>query len=130
MIIGTGTDIVEISRIGRLLEAQAGERFIERVLTPEERKLAAVRKARLHEFVAGRFAAKEAVSKALGCGIGRQLGLQDMEIIPDAAGKPVCRISPAAWDRLGYEECQMLIHLSLSHSETTAVAFAVAENRE
>ncbi|MDF2669931.1 MAG: acpS [Paenibacillus sp.] len=127
MIIGIGTDLTEISRIRSILGQSHGERFIERVLTLEERELAATRKGRLAEFVAGRFAAKEAMAKALGCGIGRQLGLQDMCILPDRQGKPVCSVSASAWERLGYSESAVRLHLTITHTETTAAAFAVAE---
>jgi holo-[acyl-carrier protein] synthase len=127
MIIGIGTDLTEISRIRSILEQSHGERFVERVLTPEERKLAASRKGRLAEYVAGRFAAKEAVAKALGCGIGRKLGLQDIRIVPDELGKPVCRVSESAWERLGFSATEVRLHLTITHTETTAAAFAVAE---
>ena len=83
-------------------------------------------KAVLFEFAAGRFAAKEAVVKALGCGIGKSMGFQDMEIIPDVNGKPECLIAGAALQRLGISS-NLRVHLSISHNETTAFAFAVIE---
>ena len=133
MIIGIGTDLVEIARIRGILEQSHGARFVERVLTPEERELSVKRAGRLAEFVAGRFAAKEAVAKALGCGIGRQLGLQDIRIVPDAKGKPCCSVSDAAWERLGFgvgsssASAAVTLHLTITHTDTTAAAFAVAE---
>jgi holo-[acyl-carrier protein] synthase len=127
MIAGVGIDLLDIDRVKKLLEQSHGERFVERVLTPEERELAARRgRGRLAEFVAGRFAAKEAVVKALGCGIGREVGFQDICILPDGCGKPECRLSGAAWERLGRAQ-PLRLHLSITHSATTAGAYAVAE---
>jgi holo-[acyl-carrier protein] synthase len=100
---------------------------MERVLTEAELVLAQAKKARLSEYIAGRFAAKEAVSKAFGCGIGKQLGFLDIELKPDAAGKPHCTVSPAALDRLGLQQMAIRIHISISHSESAAVACCVVE---
>lgn len=133
MIIGIGTDLLELERIRRILEQPHGGRFLERVLTPEERGHAEGRQGRRRlEFVAGRFAAKEAVSKALGCGIGRELGFQDMHIVPDPSGRPVCRLSEAALERLQQllQEGSVRIHVSITHSESMASAYAVAERLE
>ncbi|MGG2198049.1 MULTISPECIES: holo-ACP synthase [Paenibacillus] len=132
MIIGIGTDLLEIARVRTILEQSSGARFLERVLTSRERELAHARKGRLAEFTAGRFAAKEAVVKALGCGIGKQVSLQDIEVLPDEKGKPLCRISDAAWDRLypagsGPSAADLVIHLSITHSESAAMAYAVVE---
>jgi holo-[acyl-carrier protein] synthase len=127
LIIGVGIDMVEISRVQSILEGAAGERFMNRVLTPAERALAAERKARLAEFTAGRFAAKEAVSKALGCGIGGIVGLQDMEIVPCDGGRPECVLSAASRQRLGIHTEEVRVHVSITHTERTAAAYAVAE---
>ncbi|GAA3409929.1 holo-ACP synthase [Paenibacillus hodogayensis] len=126
MIAGVGIDLLDIDRVKRLLAQPHGERFVERVLTPRERELALRRAGRLAEFVAGRFAAKEAVVKALGCGIGREVGFQDICVLPGSCGKPECTIADAAWARLGKER-PLRIHLSITHSATTAGAYAVAE---
>lgn len=126
MIIGVGTDLIDIERVRKILEQSSGVRFIERVLTPEERKLAEDRKGRLTEFVAGRFAAKEAVVKALGCGIGKQVGFQDLQIAPGALGRPECSITKEALHCLGFE-FTVRIHVSITHTETMAAAYAVAE---
>ncbi|WP_438447759.1 holo-ACP synthase [Gorillibacterium sp. sgz5001074] len=125
MIIGIGTDLVEIGRIRRLLEEPGGRRFIERVLTPEERRLSAERQGRLTEFVAGRFAAKEAVVKALGTGISAATGFQDVEVLPSAGGQPVVRLSEAALAKLG--RSGLKVHLSITHTAEYASAYAVAE---
>ncbi|WP_159888285.1 holo-ACP synthase [Paenibacillus puerhi] len=135
MIVGIGSDLLEIGRVRHILEQTTGSRFLERVLTPAERKLAEKRQGRLAEFTAGRFAAKEAVVKALGCGIGKLVSLQDIEVLPDTQGKPVCRLSEAAWQRLGLRGADsdtddsggVVIHLTITHNETMAMAHAVAE---
>ncbi|WP_248929729.1 holo-ACP synthase [Paenibacillus hamazuiensis] len=129
MIFGVGTDVLEIERVQKLLAQPAGDRFMQRVLTPEELELAARRKGRLAEFVAGRFAAKEAAVKALGCGIGKQVGFRDIAVLPDEQGKPHCRISDAALERLGLSDRRLAVHLSISHSVAVAMAYCVIEER-
>jgi holo-[acyl-carrier protein] synthase len=126
MIRGIGTDIVEIDRIRIILLNESSERFLMRVLTPAERGYADQRGGRLYEFIAGRFAAKEAVSKAMGCGIGQQLGFQDIEILPDIAGKPLCQISKRSRT---VAKCgdNTVFHLSITHSSKMASAFVVWE---
>lgn len=132
MVIGVGIDLVEIARLKKTLGSSSGERFAEKVLTPLERELAELRPGRRVEFVAGRFAAKEAVVKALGCGIGAQVGFQDIEVRPDERGKPECRLSSTALARLGMAdpEKQLRIHLSITHTNTMAAAYALIEQEE
>jgi len=130
MIVGIGHDISSIPRIEKLLEGTAGERFMLRVLTENERlEIAACSKSRQAEYTAGRFAAKEAVSKAFGCGIGAVLGFEDIEILRGSQGKPVCRLEAAAWERLGIKEIQAVIHLTITHDHGLASAFVVVEER-
>lgn len=126
MIIGIGNDLIEINRVKNVIESKAGARFLERILTPEEQVLAKSRKGNHAEFIAGRFAAKEAIVKAIGCGIGKQCSFQDMEIKPNSAGKPYCSINERALDRLDMDS-QVRVHLSITHTETMASAFAVIE---
>ncbi len=87
MIIGTGIDITELERIEKMVQRQSA--FVTRILTKNEReryeKLSSRRKV---EFLAGRFAVKEAYSKALGTGIGKDFSFQDIEIMNDERGKP------------------------------------------
>jgi holo-[acyl-carrier protein] synthase len=130
MICGVGMDLLEIDRMKKILSGKAAERFLERILTSAERELAHKRKGRLSEFIAGRFAAKEAVVKALGCGIGQGMGFQDIEILPDALGKPVCILSSLALERLGYRYDSIKIHISISHTESMAAAYAVVEQQK
>src|SRR5918998_5906484 len=114
-----GIDIIKVDRIRETL-ARFGERFASRVLTPAE---AAYVRGRPETF-AGRWAAKEAVSKVLGLGV-RGVGWRDIEVLPNRAGQPQVRLHAraarrAAW--LGLEE----LTVSISHERGTAVAVAVA----
>ena len=101
MILGIGIDLVELERIRRF----GTERMAQRILTERERAYLPRSERRILEFLAGRFAAKEAVAKAAGTGIGK-LGFQDIEIIPDERSCPQVRLSPQgraalAWDGVG-----------------------------
>lgn len=128
MIYGVGIDMLEISRMKKIIEGKAAKRFLERILTLAETEVANTRKNRLCEFIAGRFAAKEAVVKAFGTGIGKQIGFQDIEILPDELGKPCCTISTKALERLNFPAGPtMRIHLSITHSESMAAAYVIIE---
>lgn len=112
----------------RTLLGTSGDRFRLRILTEREQELASARKdKRLIEFIGGRFAAKEAVSKAFGCGIGGELGFLDIEIDRDERGKPVCRLSAAAWERLGLSGEEVAIHVSITHDRGLASAYVIVE---
>lgn len=116
MIIGTGIDIIELDRIAKLMEAQP--KFLDRVLTEREKeKVEQLRGQRKTEFVAGRFAAKEAYAKAVGTGFGRDLSFLDVEIGNDERGKPVL-----------YAASPNKIHVSISHSKQFAVAQVIIES--
>jgi holo-[acyl-carrier protein] synthase len=128
MIIGIGHDLSDIARITKVLEGPTRKRFLERVLSPGELELAAQYSGeRLHQFTAGRFAAKEAVVKAFGCGIGKVIGFTDIEILRGNCGKPACSLSEAAWERLGLHSEAVCIHVTITHERKLASAFAVAE---
>ncbi|MEK3882823.1 holo-ACP synthase [Paenibacillus sp. PL2-23] len=128
MIAGIGHDLTDVDRISLMLEGRYGDRLMQRILTEGERELAAAYQgARLQQFVAGRFAAKEAVSKAFGCGIGRQLGFRDIDIQRDKNGKPFVKLSEAAWSRLSLRETDMSVHLTITHERALASAFVVVE---
>ena len=124
MIVGVGTDIVLISRIQRSLN-RFGDRFAERILSDDE--LVEFKQAKLPEyFLAKRFAAKEAVSKALGTGMRQGVSFRTISIGHDQAGKPnivVSDGSAAIADALGVVRW----HLSLSDEREHALAFVVAE---
>ena len=114
MIIGSGIDIVEIPRIRRAVE-KWGDSFLERILNPEEIQYAQ-KHAIPYPHYAGRFAAKEAVYKALG---DKSVTWKHLTIINDRDGRPECRFSK--------ETFKGRIHLSISHSKYYAVAGAVVE---
>ncbi|MNI75590.1 Holo-[acyl-carrier-protein] synthase [compost metagenome] len=127
MIYGIGHDVLEIQRMKEVLGRESGAKFIRRILTPAELELAEERSGRLAEFAAGRFAAKEAIVKALGCGIGREVGFQDIQVLPDESGKPAVSLASAAWSRLGLREEGYAIHLTITHTQGLASTFAVVE---
>jgi holo-[acyl-carrier protein] synthase len=118
MIRGIGTDMVSKARIADALETH-GEKFITRILSPAEQTELAKRNDKV-AYLAKRFAAKEAISKALGCGLGANLSFQDITISNLPSGAPNAEIS-----RQPYRNYR--IHLSLSDEKDHALAFAVAE---
>ena len=124
-VIGIGTDIVECLRIAQMIERH-GELFLTRVFTPREIEYCSSRKAATQHY-AGRWAAKEAILKALGTGWSRGIRWLDMEIRNDAAGQPSVALGGGARDlceRLGIGN--MLISISHCRSQATALAVAVA----
>ena len=118
-ILRTGVDLIEIERVRSAIQRH-GERFLERVFTPQE--LAEV--GRKPASLAARFAAKEAVSKALGTGIG-QIGWCEVEVLRGEALQPVLRLHGEA-ARLAEELGLRQWSISLSHTHTYAVAMVVA----
>jgi holo-[acyl-carrier protein] synthase len=125
-ILGIGTDIVECLRIAQMIERH-GELFITRVYTPHEIQYCQNRKAATQHF-AGRWAAKEAVLKAVGTGWRRGISWRDVEIRNLAGGRPV--VSLRGGLREVVEETgigQVLI--SISHCRSHATAYAVAVDR-
>lgn len=98
MIIGIGSDIIDIRRIERVLERH-GERFIHRVFTPLERERSERRRSRAESY-AKRFAAKEACSKALGTGFRDGVFMRDMGVVNLASGKPTMELTGGALARL------------------------------
>jgi holo-[acyl-carrier protein] synthase len=126
MIVGIGIDIVELERIAALMERQ--EHAVQRLLTEAEQKLLASKRGLSRiEFLAGRFAAKEAASKALGTGIGGTVGFLDMEVVTTERGKPEMKIRPHVLQKLELDPERTRIHLSISHSRTHAIAQVIVE---
>lgn len=122
-IFGIGIDVVEVERIATAIERH-GEPFLARIFTPAERAYCEARKdAALH--FAARFAAKEAVSKSLGTGIGGNAGLLEMEVIHDEKGAPQIRLSGAA-EAYAREHGITGILISLTHARAYAAANAIA----
>ena len=121
MIVGVGVDIIEVPRIrAAMTHPRTGERFRHRVFTPDEIAYCA-RRRNAHESFAARFAAKEAVMKALG----RLLGWRDVEVVR-VAGPPAIRLHGRAAERAAAQGIRCL-HLSLSHTAELAIAYVVAE---
>ena len=125
MIVGSGVDLAEVSRIRQAIE-RFGERFLARVYTPEERAYVG-RKKNQYERYAARFAAKEAGMKAIGTGWKRGVTWQDLEVVNLPSGKPTLRFSGKAKEfaeRMGVKS----VALSLSHTEALAIAEVILES--
>ena len=122
-IKGCGVDLVEIHRIQRAI---LRERFRERVYTPREREY--LEHKHPHSWAA-RFAAKEAVMKALGTGWQRGVGFDQIEIVSDSWGKPAVHLTGKALE-LAEEQGIHSLFLSLSHSGDYAVAYVIAVGKE
>ena len=124
MILGTGIDIIEVARIAASFE-KFGDRFVNRILLPDE-----IAYCLSHRnpapFLAARFAAKEAISKAFGTGIGAQLGWQDMEIRRKESGEPFVVLHGKGKILFAARGAGQL-QVSFSHTENYAAATAVLE---
>jgi holo-[acyl-carrier protein] synthase len=125
MIIGIGVDIIEIQRIKEAVEKNSA--FIEKVFAENEIDYLKSRNFRA-EYVAGRFAAKEAIAKALGTGF-REFSFEDIEIDRNTMGKPLVILKGKA-KKIAKKLCNgdYKMHLSISHSKEAAIAYAVLEN--
>ncbi len=128
-VIGIGTDIVECLRIAQMIDRH-GELFISRVYTPHEIEYCRSRRAATQHY-AGRWAAKEAVLKALGTGWARGISWRDIEVRSEAGGKPTIRLAGGAreaCERQGIT--QVLVSISHCRSHATAYALAMGKPRE
>lgn len=128
MIIGIGSDLIDIRRIEKTLERH-GSRFTERVFTDGERAKAEGRKLQAATY-AKRFAAKEACSKALGTGLSHGVFWRDMEVINLPSGKPTMRLTNGAETRLRAmmpEGTLPVVHLSITDEYPMAQAFVIIE---
>ncbi len=130
MIVGIGTDVCDIRRITSTLERR-GERFPERVLGPSELQVFHARRARVEargvRYLATRFSAKEAFSKAIGLGIRSPMTWRACEILNEPSGKPVLRLSGelAAW----FEAQGWVGHVTLTDETDYAASFVVVEKK-
>jgi holo-[acyl-carrier protein] synthase len=124
MIIGTGIDLIEVARIAASFE-NFGERFVNRILLPDEIAYCLSHKNPA-PFLAARFAAKEAISKAFGTGIGAQLGWQDMEVRRKESGEPYVVLHGKGKDLFAARGAKRLL-ISLSHTQSHATAVAILE---
>jgi holo-[acyl-carrier protein] synthase len=123
MIYGIGIDVVEVDRIEDAI-ARQGELFLKKLFTENERKYCDQQK-RPGLHYAARFAAKEAVSKALGTGIGGKAGWLDMEVVRGESGAPTVKLHGQALDFLKAEGIAE-VQVSLTHARDYAAANAVA----
>jgi holo-[acyl-carrier protein] synthase len=122
MIFGIGTDILKIERIERIYERH-GERFVSHLLMPEELEHFR-RQSRAVRFLAMRFAAKEAIVKAMGTGFAHGMWLRDAGVVPNSWGRP-----EVVWSERGRELCAKLGigdgHVTLSDESGFVIAVAV-----
>lgn len=127
MIAGTGIDICEVPRIAASIE-RFGDRFLQRVFTPQEIRYCQSKKNSVERFAA-RFAAKEAAMKALGTGASRGVTWRSIEVGHAPGGRPILRLSGPARqiaEQLGVTR----ISLSLTHTEATAMAMVIFEGEK
>lgn len=128
MIIGLGSDLIDIRRIEKTLENH-GDRFVQRIYTPIEQQKSDKRKARAASY-AKRFAAKEAMCKALGTGISRGVYWRDMGVVNMPSGKPTMELTGGAQKQLQSMMPQAhypVIHLTITDDYPLAQAFVIIE---
>ena len=118
-ILGLGNDLIEISRLKKGHE-EHGDNFLGRLFTPKEQAYCS-RQRDPYPRYAGRFAAKEAIVKALGCGFGSEVSFQDIEILPNAQGKPEAHFSDGLKQRFSNPH----ILLTITHCKEYASAVAL-----
>jgi len=121
MILGIGTDICDLDRIDHLIKSY-GDRFLDRFFTEKEQEYFS-RHSDKSPIIAGRFAAKEAVSKACGTGFRDNFTMKDIEITNDNLGKPTVSLSPQILAQFPNQE----FLVSISHEKKYAVAFAIRQ---
>ncbi len=120
MIIGIGTDIIEIDRIEKAINNN--KNFLSKIFTDNEIELFRKRNMRI-EVIAGNFAVKEAISKAIGTGI-RGFSLIDIEVLRDDLGKPIAYLNNNIEKIINRK---YRLNVSISHNKTSAVAFVILE---
>ena len=131
MIYGVGTDICDIRRIAATF-ARRGERFAEKVLGPHEIEVFRARRAKVEargiNYLATRFSAKEAFSKAIGMGMRMPMTWRDCELVKAPSGKPQIRLHGAlsAW----FEARGLHAHVSVSDETDYAASFVVVESKD
>ena len=125
MVLGLGTDLIEIDRVEQTLE-RFGERFMQKIFTEDEIAYCQQKKQAAESFAA-RFAAKEATAKALGTGISRGISWREIEVRREPGQRPTLHLHGRAAQRAEKMGVKHL-HLSLTHSREIAMAVVVAEN--
>lgn len=131
MIVGIGSDLIDIRRVQRSLE-RFGDRFATRLFTDIERARSD-RKPDPAASYAKRFAAKEACAKALGTGMRRGVFWKDMGVVNESSGRPTLRLTGGAAERLAAilpPRCLAVLHLTLSDDHPWAQAWVIIEARE
>jgi len=126
MVLGVGTDMMEIARIGASVE-RYGEQFLQRVFTVGEIAYCRRKKRNAAESFAARFAAKEAGAKALGTGISQGISWREIEVLREPGGRPLLEFSGRAAERaraMGVKRAS----LSLTHSRDVAMAVVILED--
>jgi holo-[acyl-carrier protein] synthase len=127
MILGIGIDVIEVARIEASYK-KFGERFLKRILHPNEIDYCLSHREP-GPFLAARFSAKEAISKAFGTGIGEQLGWQDMEVGRRESGEPFVILHEAGLKLLQARGARGIL-ISLTHTQAHAAAVAVLESMD
>ncbi|WP_018924798.1 holo-ACP synthase [Salsuginibacillus kocurii] len=118
MIQGIGMDMVEIERIKEAVERNP--RFISRVLTEREvKRFEALHGKRSYEYLAGRYAVKEAYGKANGTGLGKDISFQDLEVNQAPSGAPFLEVNSLAFNKR--------VHVSITHTDQFAAAYVIIE---
>jgi holo-[acyl-carrier protein] synthase len=126
MIVGMGSDLVDVRRIERMI-ARYGERFLDRIFTAEERARSDGRARRVESY-AKRFAAKEACAKALGTGFRAGVFFRDLGVVNIRGGRPTMRLTGGAAERLARivpAACQAQIDITLSDEGPLAQAVVI-----
>jgi holo-[acyl-carrier protein] synthase len=128
MIVGIGVDMVEVERIQKALEdSRIGKRFRDRVFTAKEIQYCEKKGRARYESYAGRFAAKEAVMKALGRGWGAKVGWLDIEVVRARSGKPEIALHDKT-ARLAVELGIRRWAISITHTGQHGMAYVIAQN--
>jgi len=126
MIVGIGVDLCDVARLETTLAQPSAPRFLERVFSAGERAYCEARKRGRVQSYAARFAAKEAAMKALGTGWGEGVGWQDVEVARAGDGAPTLRLHGEA-ARLSAARGVTRWLVTLSHTDTMAIAYVIAE---
>ena len=125
MISGIGIDLCDVERIRNALQRH-GDHFASRILDPVEySEFQSLRESQRPQFLAKRFAAKEAISKALGTGIGRGFGFRDLFVRHNELGRPVVKLNPK--NKVLSDALPCKIHLSISDDRSHAIALCTIE---
>lgn len=125
MMVGIGCDVVEIARLEKLTHR---DQFVSRVLTSEEHAIyRALNSRRQCQWLAGRYAAKEAIAKALGTGIGANFSFQDVSILPNEHGAPIAILHQR---RESHPLLPFRLMVSISHDGGVAMGIAMLERQE